>query len=229
MGAAGWVAAGFATSASAGLLPTITVPTLPIPTPTITLPLGTTTVTTTVPQATTAATTGSSPTETAPEPSGTIPAADPPPNGAAQTGTLVAGAVRLANGDISIPISSVTAPTHLVVTEVSLTPRVISVKRSRMVLVLRVRDSRGYLVRGAVLQLTSAPQHALARTSPHTSGATGLARFPLETTTHLPFEPGMTVTIVAQAHGTRTSIGSVVAATLRVRVPVDPPTATHKR
>jgi hypothetical protein len=225
--AAGWAVAGYTAPAEGGLLPTVSVPTLPVsvPTlpvsvPTVSLPLGgttTATATTTVTQTTTAAATVTSPLD-----SSTTTAADPAPAQTSTTGAdppsaVVAGVVRLANGQISVPVSSVAGHVRLVVTKVSLTPGTIRTKRARLALVLRVRDSRGYLVRGADLQLTSKPLFALAGTSERRTGMTGLVRFTFETTTRVALKAHTAVTIVARAHGAGTA-----AATRLVRVPVQP-------
>ena len=235
LGVLGWFAAGYTASASAdGLLPTVptlpvSVPALPVTVPTVSLPLvggtTTTTATTTVTQ-TTQATTATITTVAAPAGStATTPAqtsasaADPPPT------AVVAGVIRLANGQVSVPISSVAAPARLVVTKVSLTPGAIRTKRARLALVLRVRDSRGYLVRGADVQLSSKPQYALAGTSERRTGVTGLVRFTFETTTRVALKAHATVTIVARARGT----GSSVAATRSLSVPIRPSLGPSKR
>lgn len=228
-GAAGWAVAGYTASASGGLLPTVSVPTLPVSVPslpvsvpTVSLPLGgttTATATTTVTQTTTAATTVTDPADAstttgaaapAPTQTSTSPA-DPPSD------PVVAGVLRLSNGQISVPVSSVAAPARLVLTKVSLTPATIRTQRARFALVLRVRDSRGYLVRGADLQLTSKPLYALAGTSERRTGMTGLVRFTFETTTRVALKAHTAVTIVARAHGAGTA-----AVTRLVRVPVQP-------
>ena len=241
--AAGWAVAAYAASGSAdGLLPTVTVPTLPVsvPTlpvsvPTISLPLGGTTTTTaattttsTVPQTTTATTTVVAPAGSTTETTGTGAAptqtpttvADPP----ADT-DVSAGVIRLANGEASIPVSSVSGAARLVVTKVSLTPRTIRAKRAHLVLVLRVRDSRGYLVRGAVVRITSKPLSALAGTPGRKTGTTGLVRFVLVTTNRLVLKPHTAMTITARALGSGTA-ARVATATLAARVPIDPP-RTH--
>jgi hypothetical protein len=218
-GTSGWAAAAYTASASGGLLPTtISVPSLPISVSTISVPTltlgGSTTTTVTV------ATTAGSATVTAPERTSEPPTstqtstsvADPPAKTAAGDGIAIAGAVRLASGQISVPVSSVTRPVHLVVTPVLVTPSTIRTKAARLVVLLQVSDTRGYLVRGAVIHLTSKPLHAFVRTSLHKTGATGLARFTLVTSAHLALNPHTAVTITAR----------VATTALRIRVPVNP-------
>ena len=237
LGALGWAAAGYTASASTdGLLPTVSsptppvsVPSPPVTVPTVSLPVvgGTTTTTATATQTTASTTTVAAPADSS-QTTGTATttptqtsasAADPPP------AAVVAGVVRLSNGQISVPVSSVAAPVHLVVTKVSLTPGAIRTTRARLALVLRVRDSRGYLVRGADVQLSSTPLYALAGTSERRTGMTGLARFVFETTSRVPLKPHTAVTILARARGT----GAVAAATRRVSVPVRPSLGPGKR
>jgi len=237
LGALGWAAAGYTASASAdGLLPTVsvptlpvTVPTLPVTVPTVSLPLvggtTTTTATTTVTQTTQVTTTTvagpagstqSSVTAATPTPTS---AADPPP------AAVVAGVIRLANGQLSVPVSSVAGSVRLVVTKVSLTPGAIRTKRARVALVLRVRDTRGYLVRGADVQLSSKPQFALAGTSERRTGVTGLVRFTFETTSRVALKAHTAVTIVARAGGT----GSLPAVARSMSVPIHPALGLSKR
>jgi hypothetical protein len=231
-GAAGWTVAGFTPSASAdGLLPTIPVPPLPVPVPSlpisvpdVPLPGGSTTTTTTATstatQTTTVSAAGTAGTQT--QQTTTSAAADPPPAPAEPTGTEVAGVVRLADGRLSIPMSSIAAPTRLVLVKVSLTPRAIRTKRTHLVLVLRVRDSRGYLVRGAVVRLTGTSLRTVTGTSKRKTGTAGLVRFSLETTARLVLRPRATVTLVAQTGRPGTAPAKVATAIRRVTVPIEP-------
>lgn len=232
LGALGWATAGYTASASPdGLLPTVTVPTLPVTVPTISLPLvggtTTTTATTTATQTTVSTTTVAAPAGSSQTtgPATTTPtqtsasAADPP------AAAVVAGVIRLSNGQISVPVSSVAGRVRLVVSKVSLTPGAIRTTRARLALVLRVRDSRGYLVRGADVQVTSKPLFALAGTSERRTGMTGLVRFTFETTTRVALKAHTAVTIVARTRGTTAS----AAATRNLSVPVRPSPGPGKR
>ncbi len=176
---AAWVApvaaAGFAFAVQApGAAGDVTVPSLPVPTvsvPTVTLPQvlpTTSTVTSDPPPAsavapTTVTTTGAAPAVT---------------TAATTTGTTIAGARLLANGTISIPVSSVRPPVRLVVV-VSLEP--LTLRRAAQTIRVRVQvaDTRGYLVRGARVALRSVPSGKLAATSQQISASDGRVGFSL--------------------------------------------------
>jgi hypothetical protein len=68
-----------------------------------------------------------------------------------------AGQIRLPNGRISIPVTSVALPARLVISRVSFSPNPVR-SRSRAVTVrVTVTDTRGYAVRGALVFLRSTP------------------------------------------------------------------------
>ncbi|HZS25463.1 MAG TPA: hypothetical protein VFA30_10835 [Gaiellaceae bacterium] len=176
-----------ADAAAGGLLPTVTLPTLPltlpVTVPTVTVPplLPTTTTasttaeaTTTAPPTTTTTANGSTPTTPgvppAPETATGTVAADPPTVSAAS----LVGAVRLAGGAVSIPVSSVRAPVKLLFA-LSVRPSTIASAAQRVRATVQVRDSRGYLVRGAVVAIRSVPAGRLVRTHVVRSGGDGRA------------------------------------------------------
>jgi hypothetical protein len=169
---AAWVApvaaAGFAFGLQApGAAGDITVPSLPIPTvsvPALSVPqiLPTTSTTATDP-----ASGGTSTVTTAAAGVSTT---------AAPTPTAISGARRLANGAISIPISSVRAPERLVVS-VSLAPRTVSRRAQTVRARVKVADTRGYLVRGARVSLRAIPAGSLGALARQISSADGQAGF----------------------------------------------------
>src|SRR5918996_196830 len=70
-----------------------------------------------------------------------------------------AGAVKLANGETSIPISSVTLPNRLVVTDIQFRPNPVRVfSREPISLRVKVKDNRGFVVRGALVFVRSTPE-----------------------------------------------------------------------
>jgi len=175
---AGWVApvaaAGFAFAVQApGAAGDVTVPSVPVPTvsvPTVTVPpiLPTTsTVTSDPPPAT-----GASPTSVTA--TGTAAGG----NAAATTTGTIAGARLLANGTVSVPVSSVRSPVRLVVV-VSLEPQAFRRAAETIRARVQVADTRGYLVRGARVALRSVPSGKLAATSQQTSASDGRAGFSL--------------------------------------------------
>jgi hypothetical protein len=146
-------------------LPTITVPTLPVTLPTVTLLPTTTAAVTTTGGASTAPGSSGAPTSTTAE----SPTADT---------TSVAGARRLASGAVSIPVTSVTAPARLVVL-VSLQPRRVLRAAQTIKASVEVRDTRGYVVRGAAVSIRSVPAGKLVPVRQKLSAANGRVAFAL--------------------------------------------------
>jgi hypothetical protein len=67
------------------------------------------------------------------------------------------GQIRLANGKISIPVTSVTLPARLVIDGVHFTPSVVTSRRTPVSLRVHVSDTRGYWVRDALVFARSTP------------------------------------------------------------------------
>ena len=88
------------------------------------------------------------------------------PTGVAQPGGP-AGQIRLANGKISIPIESVALPTRLVIDEVTFSPNPVRSRGSTITIRVHVADTRGFVVRGALVYLRSTP--LLTSTPPETA------------------------------------------------------------
>jgi hypothetical protein len=71
---------------------------------------------------------------------------------------LPAGAVRLSSGEVSIPAASVPAEHRLVVARVGFTPNPVISRRRALTVRVRVRDTRGYVVRDAIVFTRSTPR-----------------------------------------------------------------------
>jgi len=67
------------------------------------------------------------------------------------------GQIRLANGKISIPVTSVVLPARLVIDSVHFTPGVVTSRRGPVSVRIHVSDTRGYWVRGALVFVRSTP------------------------------------------------------------------------
>lgn len=67
------------------------------------------------------------------------------------------GQIRLPNGKISIPIASVELPVRLVIDEVRFSPNPVRSRRGAITARFRVSDTRGFVVRGALVFLRSTP------------------------------------------------------------------------
>jgi hypothetical protein len=80
------------------------------------------------------------------------------------------GQIRLPNGKTSIPVTSVSLPDRLIVDQVRFSPNPVRSRRAPITATLRVSDTRGFVVRGALVFLRSTP----IVTSPTPESATGL-------------------------------------------------------
>jgi hypothetical protein len=80
----------------------------------------------------------------------------------AQTGIVQqpppAGIIQLPNGEKSIPASSVGEGERLVVASISFSPNVVATRGQPIVTRIRVKDSRGYVVRDALVFIRSTPK-----------------------------------------------------------------------
>ena len=70
-----------------------------------------------------------------------------------------AGAIRLPNGETSIPATSVALPSRLIVTDVQFSPNPVQVfSRGPISVRVKVKDNRGYVIRGALVFVRSTPE-----------------------------------------------------------------------
>jgi hypothetical protein len=67
------------------------------------------------------------------------------------------GQIRLANGKVSIPVTSVVLPARLVIDSVHFTPGVVTSRRAPVSARVHVADTRGFWVRGALVFVRSTP------------------------------------------------------------------------
>lgn len=67
------------------------------------------------------------------------------------------GQIRLANGKVSIPVTSVVLPARLVIDSVRFTPGVVTTRRTPVTVRVHVSDTRGFVVRGALVFARSTP------------------------------------------------------------------------
>jgi hypothetical protein len=67
------------------------------------------------------------------------------------------GQIKLANGKTSIPISSVSLPARLIVDGVRFSPSLVASRGRPLAIRVHVSDTRGYVVRGALVFVRSTP------------------------------------------------------------------------
>jgi hypothetical protein len=106
------------------------------------------------------------------------------------TSAAPAGAIRLRDGRISIPASSVVLPLRLVLSRVAVRPARVSRARQQLQAGLRVLDSRGYLVRGVRVEVRSTPDGRI-RAGATRSAVDGSVRLAFRTTALLALRSGV--------------------------------------
>jgi hypothetical protein len=122
---------------------------------------------------------------TAPPPTTTPP--PPPP-----TTGLPPGAIRLPDGKISIPVSSVSPPERLLAGDVVFTPNPVRSRSAGLELRVRVLDTRGYVVRDALVFARSTPLLTSAPGELRT-GRDGWVRFKMTLAADFPLGGGQNV------------------------------------
>jgi hypothetical protein len=68
-----------------------------------------------------------------------------------------AGQIRLPGGGVSIPATSVALPARLIVDRVQFSPNPVRSRRTTITVRVRVRDTRGFFIRGALVFIRSTP------------------------------------------------------------------------
>jgi hypothetical protein len=129
-----------------------------------------------------------------------------------------AGATRLADGRFSIPVTSVKDPDRLVVSGVEFSP---SVLRSRAPFTgrFRVTDTRGYIVRDALVLVTGVPLGWISQPQEVKTNAEGLVSIQLQPTVRLRLVRGgsMVMFIRARKEGDKVLSGISSRRLVRVR------------
>ena len=104
------------------------------------------------------------------------------------------GQIRLSNGKISIPVTSVVLPARLVIDSVHFTPSVVTSRRAPVSVRVHVSDTRGFWVRGALVfarttpLVTSTPPEQITNQSGYvTLTMFPRATFPLKRGYHVQF------------------------------------------
>jgi len=132
------------------------------------------------------------------------------------------GTIRLPNGKLSIPASSVVSPDRLVVSAVGFSSYPL---RSRRPFTARVRivDGRGYLVRDALVRVTGIP-YGWVRTAAETAtGENGVAAVRLVPTRRLPLRKGEQLVLFVRARRPATTTTAAESAHRLVQLALAPP------
>jgi hypothetical protein len=143
------------------------------------------------------------------------PPSPPPPSGPP-------GQVRLADGSISIPVTSVSPPHRLVISGVSFSPNPV---RSRTPFTgrLRVTDTRGYVVRGATVFVLGVPYERIEVAPEQVTEMDGSVTFTLRPTASLPLRRGFYLVMFLRARKPGDSLLAGVSTRRLVQVRLGPP------
>jgi len=109
------------------------------------------------------------------------------------------GAIRLSNGTTSIPITSVSLPDRLVIDRVSFSPPRIGSRSVQVVAKFRVVDSKGYVVRDALVYGVGVPANRVSKPSETKTDQTGWATLVYAPLRGLPLKNGARLTIFVRA------------------------------
>ena len=126
-------------------------------------------------------------------PTSTVKAATTPP-----PTTGPAGQIKLADGKTSIPVTSVTAQQRLVVSEVRFSPSPVR-SRDPFEARFRVSDTRGFVVRGALVYMIGIPYNRIAVVPEQATGEDGYVTFTAQPTARFPLVAGGALVVFVRA------------------------------
>jgi hypothetical protein len=135
-----------------------------------------------------------------------------------------AGATRLADGRYSIPATSVQLPQRLVISGVEFAPRVLTSRQS-FTGRFRVTDTRGYVVRDAVVLVTGVPLGWILQPQEAKTNVDGLLAVQLQPTTRLRLVRGGSMVMFLRARKDGDSILAGISSRRLVRVRTARPSA----
>jgi hypothetical protein len=112
---------------------------------------------------------------------------------------LPPGAMKLANGEISIPATSVPSTERLVVAGVSFSPNPVRSQSTPIAINIKVKDTRGYDVRGVLVFVRSTP---LVTSTPNEAQTAddGTVTYTVQPNANFPIRNGYSVQFFVKAH-----------------------------
>jgi hypothetical protein len=111
---------------------------------------------------------------------------------------LPPGAIKLPNGETSIPVTSVPATERLIVDRVDFSPSPVRTRSTPIRIVVKVEDSRNFVVRDALVFIRSTP--VVTGTPPETkTGQDGTITFTVQPETDFPIRNGYAVQFFVRA------------------------------
>ena len=112
--------------------------------------------------------------------------------------SLPAGAIKLPNGETSIPVTSVPATERLIVDRVDFTPNKVTSRSTTIKIVVKIKDTRGYVVRDTLVFIRSTP--VVTNTPPETkTGQDGTITFTVQPESDFLIKPGYSTQFFVRA------------------------------
>ena len=112
--------------------------------------------------------------------------------------SLPAGAIKLPNGETSIPVTSVPATERLIVDRVDFTPNKVTSRSTAIKIVVKIKDTRGYVVRDTLVFIRSTP--VVTNTPPETkTGQDGTITFTVQPESDFLIKPGYSTQFFVRA------------------------------
>jgi hypothetical protein len=143
------------------------------------------------------------------------PATKPPPPGPA-------GQIKLADGKISIPVTSVAPPQRLIVSGVQFQPLVVR-SLDPFTARFRVFDTRGFVVRGALAYMLGLPYGRIANVPEQETGTDGWVTFQVQPTAQLRLVNGGALVVFVRARKAGENLLAGVSTRRLVQVRVGAP------
>jgi hypothetical protein len=109
-----------------------------------------------------------------------------------------AGQIKLGDGKVSIPVTSVSPPQRLIVSGVQFQPLVVR-SRDPFTARFRVTDTRGFVVRGALVYMLGLPYGRITNVPEQTTGTDGFVTFQVQPTAQLPLVNGGALVVFVRA------------------------------
>lgn len=120
---------------------------------------------------------------------------------AAKGPTLPPGAIKLPDGRISIPASSVAPPERLVIGQLDFSPNPLRSRSELVTARFRIFDTRGYVVRDALVLCTPLPYGWVTQPAETTAGMDGWAQVQMRATSQLPRKAAIVMFVRARKVG----------------------------
>ncbi len=120
------------------------------------------------------------------------------PTGKITASNTPAGAIKLANGETSIPVTSVPATERLIVDRVDFTPNKVTSRSTPIITKVKIKDTRNYVVRDVLVFIRSTP--VVTNTPPETKTAQdGTVTFSLQPESDFLIKPGYSTQFFVRA------------------------------